>query len=268
MVSQRNPPPRQPPPGQLSLDLAVPTLVPRARDAAREDERDRELLGWIARFRFVDAGVIAAKSGVSRRQVNARLARLQAAGLVRRTCRRDAPSTGATTSVTRKGMRAIGLEVRRAARTDVQREHELALAWLVAKLEARGAVVRTERECRALERETGERYSADVQDAGGATAKRWPDLVLERDDGATRIALELERTAKGAARIGRIIDGYDVAPWFDEVRLLACDPGVARLLARTVAASEPHRSPAIVVGPWPGLPPARRDAVTAALSAA
>jgi hypothetical protein len=59
--------------------------------------------------------------------------------------------------------------------------------------------VRTERECRTLERTTGIRYSADVHDPGRIEpVKRRPDLVIEQPDGRT----------KGAARVRQIIEGY------------------------------------------------------------
>jgi len=37
----------------------APTLVVRQRHSRVEDERDREILHWISRFRFVDAATLA-----------------------------------------------------------------------------------------------------------------------------------------------------------------------------------------------------------------
>jgi hypothetical protein len=54
-------------------------LVAHARGGSAEDPRDREVLAWIARFRFVDAGVLAGRFGVSRQRMNARPRRLEAA---------------------------------------------------------------------------------------------------------------------------------------------------------------------------------------------
>ena len=143
--------------------------------------------------------------------------------------------------MTARGLRAVGLSPRRPARTDLQREHELGLAWLVTRLEARGdgASVYTERECRARERTTGTRHSADLREAGDRTSKRWPDLIVKHRDGR-RVVLEFERTLKGASRLRRIVDGYRAARWFDEVWLLCADPS-SRAPPPRRAAAPPSR---------------------------
>jgi hypothetical protein len=133
-----------------------------------------------ARFRFVSAAVLGLRYGVSVQQVNARLRRLEAAGLVARTD--GAVARARLVSVTARGCRAVEAPVRRAARTDLQREHELELAWLVARLEllGDGAAVRIERESRVREAAgAAGRYSVDVIDRGGRRERRWPDLVIE-----------------------------------------------------------------------------------------
>jgi hypothetical protein len=133
---------------------------------------------------------------------------------------------------------------RRAAPTDLQREHELELAWLVARLELLGdsAAVRTERESRAREAAgAAVRYSVDVIDRGGRRERRWPDLVIEGP--SVRRAVEFERTAKGRARLERIVAAYRAAFWFDEVHFLAGGVDVARRLA-TALRAEPRRAPA------------------------
>jgi hypothetical protein len=135
--------------------------------------------------------------------------------------RADAASQARTVATTRVAARALGLPERRAPRTSVQREHELLLARLVAELEraAGGPVVRTEREARSREAAGVARFSADMLEASGTQARRWPDLVLEGD--GLRVAVEVELTGKGTARLERIVAGYRDALWFDEVRFLA-----------------------------------------------
>jgi len=233
----------------------------RRRRRRVEGERDRELVVWVARFRFVSADVLAVRFGVSEQQVNARVRRLVAAGWLSRS--RERVGVARAISATRMGCRAVGAPVRRAARTDSQREHELELAWLVARLELRSTAGRvlTERESRAREAcGDGPRFSVDVIERGGRREKRWPDLVLEQP--GRRVAIEFERTAKGRDRLARIVAGYRVATWFDEVHLLAGDAYVARVLARSLAGAPSDR---LMLAPWPGLPAAPRAVVAEAL---
>jgi len=233
----------------------------RRRRGRVEGERDRELVVWVARFRFVSADVLAVRFGVSEQQVNARVRRLVAAGWVSRS--QERVGVARVISATRTGCRAVGAPIRRAARTDMQREHELELAWLVARLELRNTAGRvlTERESRACEAlGGGPRFSVDVIERGGRREKRWPDLVLEQP--GRRVAVEFERTTKGRDRLARIVAGYRVAGWFDEVHFLAGDAQVARVLARALAGVPSER---LSVAPWPGLPAAPRAAVAAAL---
>jgi DNA-binding MarR family transcriptional regulator len=212
------------------FDQGLPQLVPRARSGAAEAIRDREMLAWIARFRFVNAQVLALRFGVSKQQVNARMRRLEAAGLVER--KRDDTNASWTIATTRRGARAIGEPERRSPRTTIQREHELELARLTAHIE-RGTTpprVLTERESRQLEADTNTRYSADTTEPGRGRAKRWPDLLLET--AGTRDVLELERTPKGTARLKAIVEGYSHARWFTSVTFITPDRSIARRLER------------------------------------
>lgn len=216
------------------------------------------MLEWIGRFRFVDAGVLAERFGVSRQQVNARLRRLEEAGLVVR--RAERTSAAWTVGLSARGALAVGQPPRRPARTGVQREHELAIAWLLARLENQPdpPPLYTERECRTREAAGAGRYSADILEPGSKAARRWPDLVAEPD--GRRIAIELELTGKGTARLRRIVAGYRAARWFDEVRFLAADAAIARRLTGVIAATQPQRAAALFpqagrcairVEPWP-----------------
>lgn len=217
--------------GQRRSPCTTPILVPRGRAAAVEAQRDAEVLRWIGRFRFVTDELLAERFGVSRQQMNLRVRRLTAAGFLQRT---DARTQPRLTMLTRKGARAVGLPPRRAPRTDQQREHELAIAWLVSELERAGGVrVRTERECRTLEAEGAGRYSVDVVRSDRPPERRWPDIVL--DGGGRRSALELEFSAKGKTRLQAIVDAYAVAPWFDEVVFLTPNISIASRLSRAVS---------------------------------
>ncbi|HEX8082677.1 MAG TPA: helix-turn-helix domain-containing protein [Solirubrobacteraceae bacterium] len=200
-----------------------------------EAQRDAEVLRFLGRFRFVTDALLAERCGVSRQQMNRRLRRLAAAGLVERT---PSPIEPRLNMLSRAGARAVDLPLRRAARTVAQREHELALVWLVIQLErAGGALVRTERECRTLESAGVSRYSVPVSRPGREDERRWPDVVLEAE--GRRSALELELSPKGATRLQAIADAYAAASYFDEVVFLAADASIARRLARVAVASHP-----------------------------
>lgn len=238
----------------MHRDSGLPELVQRRSHHTEEAARDRAFLEWIVRFRFVEADVLAMRFDVSRQQVNARLRRLESAGLViRRAERTSAPWTIA---VSRKGMQALGLPAERAAQTTLQRDHELNLAHMVARHERATdpRAMRTERQSRRLERLTKTRYSADTTDPKQGQARRWPGLVLEDD--TRRIAIELELTPKGASRIERILAGYRRATWFDEVRFLTPDPAIHQLLDRI--ANDPSRARARALFPGPSKQPTIR----------
>lgn len=209
-------------------------LVNRSRGTAAEAQRDADVLRFAGRFRFVTDELLADRFEVSRQQMNRRVRRLADAGLLHRS---GGPTQPRLAMLTRRGARAVGLPLRRAPRTDAQREHELALVWLVIQLERVGDVpVRTERECRALESDA-RRYSVDVMQPGRTAERRWPDLVLDGD--ARRSAIELELSSKGATRLHAIIDAYAASPTFDEVLFVAADPSIARALAASFRAARP-----------------------------
>jgi DNA-binding MarR family transcriptional regulator len=177
--------------------------VVRGRRGAVEAARDREWLRWIGRFRFVTAGLLAERFGVSVQQANARVRRLAAAGLVIRSA--GAVGQAHVVALTRTGARQVGLPERRAPRGDAQREHELSLVALVGELEAQlaghhGLLVWTERECRQRQALGLGDYSLAV--FGGRVLggeERWPDVVLER--GEQRVAFELELAPKAPQRL-------------------------------------------------------------------
>lgn len=243
-------------------------LIKRSRRSEAEARRDADVLRFIGRFRFVTDGLLAQRFGVHRQQINARIRKLEAAGLVVRSDDRMQPRI---TMLTRYGARAVELPSRRAARSEAQREHELALVWLVIQLErAGGARVRTERECRTLEAEDAGRYSVTVSRPGRPEERRWPDIVLDGD--RRRSALELELSAKGTTRLQAIVDAYAAAPWFDEVVFLAASVSIAKRLARAVAnAPQPlacrTRFTALRVVPWPVIAADDQRAIAAAVAA-
>jgi DNA-binding Lrp family transcriptional regulator len=247
-------------------------LVARGRGSAAEAQRDAEVLRWVGRFRFVTDELLADRFGVSRQQMNLRVRRLADAGLVERT---GPPMQPRLTMLTRRGARAVDLPVRRAPRTDQQREHELAVVWLVIQIERAGDIlVRTERECRTLEAQGDVRHSIPVVRPGRPDERRWPDVVL--DGGSRRSALELELSAKGTSRLQAIVDAYARTPTYDEAIFLAVDASIARRLARCMRkAARPvllaqPAAPArrLRVVPWPGLSDDHQRLIAAAIAEA
>lgn len=235
--------------------------MPRVRgNAPAEIERDWDALRWIARFRFVDAEVLGLHLGVSRQQASARVRRLEREGLVVRAGARGGSLTW-TISATRRGMRALGLPPRRAARSDVDRDKELALAWLVTRLEQRApdSTVLTERECRLAEAAGRTSRSVEVIESGGRCRPHWPDLVIERPDGL-RLAIEFVFHKTPSSRLASVVLAYRRTDRFNEVRLLVAEPSIARTVTHVVreAAPPPGSESSddinLVTAPWPGLP--------------
>lgn len=240
--------------------MAVDDLVRRQSRGTSEARRDREMLAWIARFRFVTAEVLAERFDVTPQRVNARLRRFEQAGLV--ALHRSDLTAPRAVFLTGRGARRLGLRPRRQPRPDTHREHELAIAELTARLEraAEPPRVLTERDARATEARGGARCSADVRDSGGVVLRRWPDLVLETGEGA-RLAVELEFAPKHTGRLRRILNGYAAATWFSELHVLARDEPVRRRIAGLADASGPAselsgllglRRPPVLVSPWTG----------------
>jgi len=223
--------------GKTGSQPAGMVVVLRGSRAKVEAERDREMLEWIARFRFVTAEVLAERFKLSPQRVNARLRRLETAGIIARES--TATTSARAVFVTGVGARRLGLRVRRAPRTSAQREHELAIARLVAQLEtAPGADRRralTEREQRAAEAQGSGTFSVELRPGSPrGERRRWPDVVLE---GGPRTAIELELSTKSPDRLKRIVAGYACCRDYELVRFLVREPPLARRLTTLVADS-------------------------------
>ena len=202
------------------------------------------MLEWIARFRFVTSEILADRFGLSPQRVNARLRRLEQAGLIAREPSRLTQPRAVY--VTGRGARRLGLRPRRAPRTDAQRDHELAIARLVAHLEQRTnedrprPTILTEREQRTKEASGEDRFSVGVRPAQRNERRRWPDLVL--DDGAGhRTAIEIELSTKAPERLRRIVAGYATTPLYQRVRFVTRDPRLEQRIATLIKRETNHR---------------------------
>ena len=140
-----------------------------------EQSGDRELLEWVAQFRFVAAAQVATRFAVSERRSRSRLARLCECGLV--LSHQSHASAVKLYALSKRGFEAIAHIRRRPPRWDVQAEHDLQIAALVASLElsAPDLLVLTDRECRRREADREGTYSVDCQ-LRSETRRRWPDI--------------------------------------------------------------------------------------------
>ncbi len=200
----------------------------------RLTERDAELLSFLAEHRLVLATHVAVLLGTSSAAASARLAKLANAGYVTR--HPAFPGEPRWYRITRTGLATIGSPLP-PPRGDLRSyEHDVGIAWLW--LAARGGTfgplreIVGERRLRSLDgardRET-EPLAVRLGGFGAAGRERlhYPDLVLRTADGR-RIALELELTRKGRARLETILAGYGSDPRFAGVVYLVQSGAVAR----------------------------------------
>lgn len=255
----------------IEIEGVDPGVVGRMSWETGEVARDMEVLGWVARFRFVTGKATAERFGVSWQQANQRLRRLERHGLVASSRRHVCEAKAVF--ITSKGSRLLGGGERRSARVEVQREHEEAIVWLTTAIELRDPAARvlTERECRRLERDgVVPRFSVEQYGTPRGDRKRWPDLVLEHRKGR-RVALEIEFAPKTTARLRPILRGY-AASSYERVVIYVRN---AALGQRISSVARQHGAPAlrgtrlagpsIVVEPWPALPTEQRTELAAAL---
>lgn len=238
-------------------------MVQRGRSGAAEDERDRQVLGWVARFPGVTAELIACRFGVSRQRANARLRRLEAAGLV---IRRGDFFQELYVSVTRRGFTALGLPRRRPPAGTHGRHEQLVEAWLVVHLELAGARVMTRREMRD---DDVAAYSLAIRRPQRAAQMHLPVAVVL--DGDRPIAVDI---AWNARPFDPVVRAYTTAR-YAEVWFLVSEPHTAARIMRSIRKHRLPKPPAgltypwcpdLVVKPWPSLDDDRRAAVLAALS--
>lgn len=228
-------------------------LVARGSRGQVEAVRDREMLVWISRFRFVTVDELALRFGVSTRSANARVSRMRAAGLVG--CQRELAGQRRAVFITGPACRLLGLPVRRAPRPEVHRVHELGIANLAARheLDDPDVQVLTEREGRRVEAEGGRRCSVDAIDPSRGLVRRWPDLILE--GGRKRVAIEIEIAEKGTDRLAQIVADYALSDAFGEVRFLVATEPLARRLFPLCRRADHQLGgrTALIVAPWDGV---------------
>lgn len=183
--------------------------------------RDREIVRWIGRLRMAHAAQVAERFRLGRAVTYARLGGLVRLGLLDHA--RIFHGARGVYLATRLGLASVDLELP-PARVDLRTyTHDLELVWLVVELEREHGPdsVRTEREMRAAEapRVTSTappRFAVPLARASGQLELtpaqhlrlHFADCVVigaadESPEGV--LAIELERTLKGRARLRRIV---------------------------------------------------------------
>lgn len=239
------------------LDLARRRRQP---GGFRLTPRDREIVRWIGRLRIATAAQGADRFKLGRVVSYARLRGLVRLGLLEHA--RILHGAPGVYLATRAGLASVDLDLP-PARVDLRTyRHDLELSSLVVDLEREFGHERisTEREMRATDTPLGAaparplRFAVPLAGAGGQlqlTPARHPRLhfpdcaVAGEADGL--LAVELERSAKGRARLRRILIGYVGARHIRAVRYYALGDRVRELVASETAGHRRGRSAATSV---------------------
>jgi len=213
--------------------------------------RDREMVRWVGRLRMATAAQVTERFQLGRAVGYARLSGLVRLGLLDHArIFHAAPGVYLTT---RAGLACVDLALP-PPRVDLRTyDHDLQLTALVIELEREFGAdpITTEREMRAADTPVGsgpvERPRFAVPLAGargqlqltpvGHPRLHFPDCAVAVEDPGTDakvLAVELERTAKGRARLRRILAGYVASRHIDAVRYYATSQRVNDLVETEV----------------------------------
>jgi hypothetical protein len=210
------------------------------RAGSQITERDRELLGLLAEQRVMVVPQVAAGLGVSDRTAAARLQHLQRQRLIAyEAIFRGQP---AATWITRRGLDAIESHLPQP-RIDLKGyRHDIGVGWmwLAARGGAFGAVatLTSEREMRSHDLRSDrsvEPFGVALGgiDSYGRMTRHYPDVMLGTTEG-TRVALELELTAKSGRRLDAIMRGYAGDGRIDRTFYLVPTESLERLISGAV----------------------------------
>ncbi|HEY1524588.1 MAG TPA: hypothetical protein VGF70_16385 [Solirubrobacteraceae bacterium] len=199
--------------------------------------RDRLLLEMVAEHRLILPAHASALLKVSLSTAGSRLRALAGAGYL--APRRIFAGQPTNYQITRKGLAAIGSPLP-APQLDIRAHaHDVGLAWLW--LAARDgtfgplSTVVSERTMRSLDARPDNQPATAPgplgvrlggTGPGGRERLHYPDLLLVTPEGH-RIAVELELSAKGAARREKILAGYGADARIDAVLYLVDRPALA-----------------------------------------
>jgi hypothetical protein len=237
--------------------------APRSKARATAvTERDRLVLEFLAEQRLAVTPQVRALLGVTLRAAQECLGRLRKGGYIEQ--QRIFVSYPACARITRTGLSAIGSSLPVPCIDLACYQHDVGLGWLW--LAARAGVfgnlseLRSERDLRSHDARPGRDGRAlgvglGIVGPGGREQLHYPDLLL-RTAAGKRVAIELELTGKGDARLARIMMGYAADAQIDAVLYLvpnvalgeriaqaARKQGIAELVSVQLLAGPPQGAP-------------------------
>ncbi len=212
-----------------------------ARAGSQITERDRAVLGLLAEHRVMVVPQVAVGLEVSDRTAAARLRDLRDQRLIaHEAIFRNQP---AAVWITRRGLDAIESRLPPPSVDLKGYRHDIGVGWLWLHAQ-RGAfgpvaALTSEREMRSHDLRadrTADRFGVALGglDSFGRMTRHYPDLLLTKMDG-TRVAFELELTAKSGRRLDTIMRGYAGDGQIDTTVYLVPDASLARLIGDAVA---------------------------------
>jgi hypothetical protein len=210
----------------------------RAGGGFRITERDMAVVAWVGRQRFAEAAQVARRFGMDEGNLYRRLRGLVAAGLLahRRVFHLQAGVYWATSA----GLAAADLRLAPAGIDIRTYQHDRLATGVAVELEEEfgRAAVKTERELRSHDATAAQpRYGISRSMSTGRRGLHFPDLAIEGVDGRP-LAVEVELTAKGRARLDSIIGAYVRARHVAGVRYYVApraEQGLAKAIARAGA---------------------------------
>lgn len=216
------------------MDRRGPHPSVRPPRPVRLSEKDLELLWFLAEHRMALPEHVAALFEATEKTAKARLSRLASAGYVRS---EDLfHRQPAMQLITREGLKALGSRLPEPQRDVHAYQHDAGVAWLwIAARRGTFGPLREivgERRMRSYDgrRDPGsEPWAVRLGGFGprGRESLHYPDLLLCTADGR-RVALELELSCKGRARLERILAGYGADSRIDGVVYLVESWALAR----------------------------------------
>jgi hypothetical protein len=225
-------------------------------------ERDRLVLAFLAEQRLAVTPQVQALLEATPRVAQERLRSLREGGYIMQ--QRIFDGFPACSSITRKGLGAIGSRLP-APRVDLAcYQHDVGLGWLwlAARAGTFGKLheLRSERDLRSHDARTDRSGRAlgvglGIVGPGGREQIHYPDLLLQTATGK-RVALELELTGKSQGRLARIMMGYAADARIDAVLYLVPNRPLGERIAQAArsAGISDLVSVQLLAGPPQGAP--------------
>jgi hypothetical protein len=216
---------------------------PSAPAPRRVTERDRDVLAFLAEHRLVLASQVRELLGVSDATAGKRVRALVRQGFIE-----SRPIFGPATTYCRirpLGLAAIGSDLPPTRLKLACYEHDVGVAWiwLAAKRGAFGPLREVVGERRLRSRDGFPGLARDGDEPagvrlggvgrGGRERLHYPDLLLITHDGK-RVAIELELSSKGRARLQHVLLGYAGDTRIDGVLYLVADHRAGNALGHLI----------------------------------